>query len=208
MDFLLKGELLSYKEPIIHIIKNSLIDWEEIYTMAEGEKHHADYTSFQTSDKKEALEQLVLSYEALSEGQDNWVCNLANAASLIWHCYISLGINVNWAGFYVTQSQNKHELILGPFQGKVACQLIQFGKGVCGTAASTKDTQLVPDVEKFPGHIACDGETKSEIVVPIVKDNETVGVIDIDCLDYNGFTELDQEYLERLATLISKTCTF
>lgn len=176
--------------------------------MGEDGKHHADYSSFQTTDRKKALEQLLISYEALAEGQDNWVCNLANAASLIWHCYISLNVDVNWAGFYLTRRENKKELILGPFQGKVACQLIQFGKGVCGTAASSQQSQLVPDVENFPGHIACDGETKSEIVVPIVQNGETVGVIDIDCLDYNGFTKLDQEFLEKLAASVSKTCVF
>ncbi|CDO96548.1 unnamed protein product [Kluyveromyces dobzhanskii CBS 2104] len=176
--------------------------------MGEDSKHHADYSAFQTDSREEALEQLFVSYEALAEGQTNWICNLANAASLIWHCYLSLGVNVNWAGFYVTREENTQELILGPFQGKVACQLIKFGKGVCGSAASSQETQLVPDVEKFPGHIACDGETKSEIVVPIVQDGRTVGVIDIDCLEYNGFSPLDQKYLEKLADSISKTCFF
>lgn len=146
---------------------------------------------------------------ALTTNQDNWICNLANASSLLWHAYRTLSVNINWAGFYVTQKSNSEELILGPFQGKVACQLINYGKGVCGIAASTKETQVVPDVNKFPGHIACDGETKSEIVVPIVNDEgKCLGVIDIDCLEYNGFNEIDKVYLERLAKLIVSTCIF
>ncbi|CCK71460.1 L-methionine (R)-S-oxide reductase KNAG_0H00440 [Huiozyma naganishii CBS 8797] len=175
-----------------------------------GNKHHADYTDFNSSSgRSETLEMLILSYESLSEGQDNWVCNLSNCASLLWHAYTSLNINVNWAGFYVTSSSSDEELLLGPFQGKVACQTIMFGKGVCGTAASTQQTQVVVDVNKFPDHIACDGETKSEIVVPIVSnDGKTLAVLDMDCLDYNGFGETDKKYLEELAKLITKTCNF
>lgn len=98
------------------------------------------------------------------------------------------------------------QLVLGPFQGKVACQTIAFGKGVCGTAASTKETQLVPNVDEFPGHIACDGETQSEIVVPVVVDGKVMGVLDIDCLAKNGFDEEDKKYLELLAQAIATSC--
>jgi L-methionine (R)-S-oxide reductase len=101
--------------------------------------------------------------------------NTANAASLIWHALHALPTpsnKVNWAGFYVSDPTTPNQLILGPFQGKVACQTIAFGKGVCGAAAQSQKTQLVPDVEQFPGHIACDGDSKSEIVVPIMKDGE------------------------------------
>ncbi|CCF57402.1 hypothetical protein KAFR_0C04110 [Kazachstania africana CBS 2517] len=176
----------------------------------EQEKHHADYANFDSiGNRGDALEMLVMSYKSLSHDEDNWVCNLANASSLLWHCYRSLNINVNWTGFYITRKNNENELLLGPFQGKVACQSIEFGKGVCGTAASTQETQVVADVNKFPHHIACDGETKSEIVVPIISQSgKTLGVIDLDCLDYNGFGELDKKYLEELAALISKTCAF
>lgn len=90
--------------------------------------------------------------------------------------------------------------------GKVACQSIKVGQGVCGAAAATKTTQLVPDVEAFPGHIACDGETKSEIVVPIIKDGTCVGVIDIDCMDLKGFDEDDQKGLEAIARLLAEAC--
>lgn len=103
------------------------------------------------------------------------------------------------------------QLILGPFQGKVACQTIPFGQGakklgVCGTAAATKTTQLVDDVDKFPGHIACDSESKSEIVVPIVSGDRVVAIIDVDCAALNGFDETDKKHLEQLADLLSKGC--
>lgn len=102
--------------------------------------------------------------------------NLSNAASLLWHALHALpapSSHTNWAGFYVLDpSSPTNQLILGPFQGKVACQTIRFGRGVCGTAASTKTTQLVADVEEFPGHIACDAESASEIVVPILQDGK------------------------------------
>ncbi|CAG59160.1 uncharacterized protein GVI51_F05731 [Nakaseomyces glabratus] len=173
-----------------------------------SEKHHADYTNFNATDRSEALQLLIDSYEALAMDQRNWVCNLANAASLLWHAYKSLNVNVNWTGFYIRNGE-KEQLLLGPFQGKVACQTIDFGRGVCGIAASSQETQLVPDVDKFPGHIACDGETKSEIVVPIVSQSgKTLGVIDLDCLDFEGFTDVDKEYLEKLALAITKSCDF
>ena len=101
--------------------------------------------------------------------------NTANAASLIWHALRALPApsnEINWAGFYVSDPSTPDQLILGPFQGKVACQTIAFGKGVCGAAAKSQKTQLVPDVEQFPGHIACDGDSKSEIVVPILKNGK------------------------------------
>ncbi|RDL38950.1 uncharacterized protein BP5553_03290 [Venustampulla echinocandica] len=110
--------------------------------------------------------------------------NLANAASLLWHAYKSLPSpcsEVNWAGFYVLDHSRPSQLILGPFQGKVACQIIAFGRGVCGTAASTETTQLVHNVDDFPGHISCDGDSKSEIVVPILVHGKVVGIIDVDC---------------------------
>lgn len=168
------------------------------------EKHHADYTNYEeASSKEEVLASVVSSYAALSSDTKNWVANLANCSSLIWHAYHSLKVPVNWAGFYVLDPSNSEQLILGPFQGKVACQQIQFGRGVCGNAASTKKTQLVPDVNAYPGHIACDGETKSEVVVPIMKDGKVLGVLDIDCLVQNGFDNTDVAYLENLVTKIA-----
>lgn len=171
---------------------------------------HADASNFAEGiTKDDAYEQVLLQAEGLFYGQRNWVCNLSNAASLLWHAYKSLGApssEVNWAGFYVLDPTASEQLILGPFQGKVACQTIKFGKGVCGTAAATKTTQLVEDVEKFPGHIACDSESQSEIVVPIVVGDKVVAIIDVDCAVLNGFDETDKKNLEQLADLLSKSC--
>lgn len=145
----------------------------------------------------------------LVEDQRNWVCNTANAASLLWHLYHSLpapSSAVNWAGFYVIDQKAANQLILGPFQGKVACQTIRIGKGVCGQAAASAETLLVPDVEAFPGHIACDGDSRSEIVVPIIAQGKCVGVIDIDCAELNGFDLVDKAGLGALATLLAESC--
>jgi len=170
-------------------------------------EHHADYTNFDKVDNhREALELLVASYSALADGNTNWITNLANCSSLLFHLYSER--HVNWSGFYITDELKNDELYLGPFMGKVACQVIKIGKGVCGTAASLKTTQLVKNVEEFPGHIACDGDTKSEIVVPIIQDGECVAVMDLDCTELNGFDETDQELLELLATKISESCVF
>lgn len=115
-------------------------------------------------------------------------------------------------GFYTLDPKDTSglQLVLGPFQGKVACQAIAFGKGVCGTAAAEQTTQLVPDVEQFPGHIACDGDSRSEIVVPIVvgdaEARRLVAIIDIDCAELNGFDEVDKRYLEKLAGLLARGC--
>lgn len=108
-------------------------------------------------------------------------------------------------------SSSKPQLILGPFQGKVACQTIPFGRGVCGAVAQTQTTQLVKNVEEFPGHIACDGDSQSEIVVPILSgpdggEKKVVAIIDIDCAVLNGFDEVDKKNLEQLADLLSRSC--
>ncbi|CAL3968526.1 unnamed protein product [Diplocarpon coronariae] len=174
---------------------------------------HADASTFAAGGTKEAAySQILEQSEALLEGQRNWVCNLANIASLLWHAFKSLPFpssEVNWAGFYVEDPQSppaRPQLILGPFNGKVACQTIPFGRGVCGAAASTRETQLVDDVEKFPGHIACDGASKSEIVVPIVSSGKLVAIIDIDCAVESGFDEVDKLWLEKLAKLLAEAC--
>ncbi|CAO2651991.1 Nn.00g002740.m01.CDS01 [Neocucurbitaria sp. VM-36] len=148
---------------------------------------------------------------AFAEGLSKKEVNFSNTASLLWHAYHSLpspSNHVNWAGFYFTDPSNPSQLLLGPFQGQVACQIIAFGRGVCGTAAKEGKTQLVEDVEKFPGHIACDGASKSEVVVPIVKDGKVVAIIDIDCAELDGFTDEDQVALEELAGLLAQSCDF
>ncbi|ORY73686.1 GAF domain-like protein [Protomyces lactucae-debilis] len=173
---------------------------------------HADASSFsQNATKQEVYEQVLESSIALFEGQRNWVANLANAASLLWHGFHSLpspSNKVNWAGFYVLDPNTSNQLILGPFQGKVACQTIRFGKGVCGQTALQAETGLVKDVHTHPDHIACDSQTKSEIVVPIIADGKVVGVIDIDCEELEGFDEEDRKYLEQYAALLAKSCNW
>lgn len=135
--------------------------------------------------------------EALSEGV-NWdITVLSNAAALLWE---SLD-EINWAGFYLIRDGR---LELGPFQGKTACTVIETGKGVCGTAVAENRSQLVPDVHEFPGHIACDSASNSEIVIPLHKDGIVYGVLDIDSPVKGRFTEEDRDGLEQFASVIEK----
>lgn len=126
---------------------------------------------------------------ALLEDETNQIANLSNASALLNQFFD----RVNWVGFYLTEG---NELVLGPFQGLPACVRIPYGKGVCGTSASEKKTLRVEDVHQFPGHIACDAASQSEIVVPIIKNGEVIGVLDIDSPEKNRFDEIDQENLE------------
>ncbi|KAK3080552.1 hypothetical protein LTS18_000333 [Coniosporium uncinatum] len=173
---------------------------------------HAESSTFASGmSKREVYAQILEQARALFEGQRNWVCNLANASSLVYHGLHSLptpSSAINWCGFYVVDPKKADHLVLGPFQGQVACQTIAFGKEVCGAAAESGKTQLVPDVEEFPGHIACDANSKSEIVVPILQDGKVMAIIDIDCAELNGFDESDQRALEELASLIAGACEF
>ena len=124
----------------------------------------------------------------------------------MYHSLPSPSNAVNWAGFYVVDPLKPSQLILGPFQGKVACQTIQVGKGVCGTVASEGRSIVLDDVESFPGHIACDGDSKSELVVPLLSHGKVVGVIDIDCAEHGGFDDVDRAGLEALAELLGQGC--
>lgn len=136
---------------------------------------------------------LLKQAQALVEGEKDWIANTANVSALLFN---SLN-NINFAGVYRYDNQ---ELILGPFQGKPACVHIQIGKGVCGTVAKEKQTQIVKDVHEFVGHIACDSESNSEIVVPIFKTSGDLwGVFDFDSTKLANFDELDQEYLEEIS---------
>ena len=124
------------------------------------------------------------------------VSNLANISSVLFNMK-----NINWAGFYLL---DKDRLFLGPFQGEVACTIIPLGKGVCGTSAERKETIIVNNVNDFKGHIACSNKSKSEIVVPIIKGDNLVGVIDIDAPIYSRFSLNEKEFLEKVAILISE----
>ena len=132
---------------------------------------------------------------ALIEGVPHEVANLANASALLWQEMP----DINWVGFY---KMEKGMLVLGPFQGKPACIMIPMGRGVCGTCAAEEKTQLVPDVHQFPGHIACDSASNSEIVVPLMKNGQIWGVLDIDSPHLNRFTEEDRAGLEAVAKVI------
>ncbi|ORZ35181.1 GAF domain-like protein [Catenaria anguillulae PL171] len=153
---------------------------------------------------------------ALIEDQRNWITNTANVSALIYHALrdrqVALGqrASVNWVGVYVRDHAHRGavpKLILGPFQGKIACTEIPFTKGVCGKAARDAQTQLVADVHAFPGHIACDSLTNSEVVVPIVLDNGyVIGVLDLDCEVENGFDEDDVRGLEAIVKLLVAGC--
>ncbi|UKS26413.1 GAF domain-containing protein [Paenibacillus sp. HWE-109] len=137
---------------------------------------------------------LIQQVEALIHEEPNRIANLANAAALLGQ-FLN---DVNWVGFYLLdQTQDKNELVLGPFQGLPACVRIPLGRGVCGTSAARRETVLVPDVHAFPGHIACDAASQSEIVVPILLGDELIGVLDIDSPIINRFDTIDQHYLEQ-----------
>ncbi|MEX6665967.1 GAF domain-containing protein [Pseudomonas sp. W2-17] len=122
---------------------------------------------------------------------------IANAAQFSAFLYSQLD-DLNWAGFYLNRNE---ELVLGPFQGQIACVRIPFGKGVCGTAAQSRETQRVHDVHEFPGHIACDSASNSEVVVPLIKDGKLIGVLDLDSPSVGRFSEEDQAGIERLAAI-------
>ena len=135
--------------------------------------------------------------KALVENNPYWISNLSNAAALIYNTLEDL----NWAGFYLMEDG---KLILGPFQGKIACMQIQVGRGVCGTAVAEDKTQRVYDVHEFPGHIACDCASNSEIVIPIHKDGQVYGVLDIDSPSIGRFDEADQTGLEEFVQILEK----
>ncbi|MGG0187982.1 GAF domain-containing protein [Bacillus rhizoplanae] len=143
-----------------------------------------------TGTREEQYETVIKQLDALLTGESNVVANLANASALL-NVFLQ---DINWVGFYVTEG---NQLVLGPFQGLPACVRIPFGRGVCGAAAETKTTQLIADVHQFPGHIACDAASNSEIVVPLIKNGEVIGVLDIDSPNKGRFDEIDQTYLEK-----------
>lgn len=151
--------------------------------------------------KQDMYRQLFQQTTALLEGETNWLANTANTSALL---YQQLP-DVNWAGFYFLHGD---ELVLGPFQGKPACVRIPLEKGVCGTAAAERKTLVVPDVNAFPGHIACDAASRSEIVVPVMENETVIGVLDIDSPVTDRFDETDQAELEKLVALLVRRTTW
>lgn len=155
--------------------------------------------SFKTDiiNKEEKYCHFLSEWELLISGETNEVSVLANTCAALKEAF-----GFFWVGFYLVQNE---ELLLGPFQGSVACYRIRKGKGVCGTAWAEARTQVVPDVEQFPGHIACSSLSRSEIVVPIFKGEQVIAVLDIDSDQLATFDETDRIYLEKLATVLSQT---
>ena len=153
----------------------------------------------QSGTKEEIYQALLPQVEALITGEQDLVANLANIAAALREAF-----GFFWVGFYVVQGQ---ELVLGPFQGPIACTRIAYGRGVCGTAWKEQKTQLVPDVEAFPGHIACSSASKSEIVVPAFQNGKVFLVLDVDSDQLDDFDAVDQRYLEALMGMLEKTRT-
>lgn len=147
--------------------------------------------------KEEIYQELIPLCESLLKEEKEWISILSNFVALIKQSFESF----SWVGFYLLKDNN---LILGPFQGNVACSFIDMGKGVCGTSAVRKETIIVEDVNKFPGHIACDENSKSEIVLPIILNDKLIGVLDIDSYNFSNFDEIDKDYLEKLIYILVK----
>lgn len=150
-------------------------------------------------EKEQKYSQLVKEATALLDGESDLIANMANLAALI---HETMGFW--WTGFYIVRTckDGAEQLVLGPFQGPIACTRIAFGRGVCGTSWQRRETVVVPDVEKFPGHIACSSESRSEIVVPVFNGDKVSAVLDIDSRDLNTFDEADARHLEHIVKLL------
>ena len=144
--------------------------------------------------KEDQYQSLIPQIKALLEGENDLIANLANVSAALKEQF-----NFLWIGFYLVKNG---ELVLGPFQGPVACTRISKGKGVCGASWAQAKTIIVPDVEAFPGHIACSSSSRSEIVVPLTKEGEVLGVLDVDSAELNEFDETDSKYLSEIIGLI------
>jgi L-methionine (R)-S-oxide reductase len=145
--------------------------------------------------KEEQYASLLPQIKGLLEGEPDLIANLANITGALKEQFTWL-----WVGFYLVKND---ELVLGPFQGPVACTRIKKGKGVCGASWAKAQTLIVPDVEKFPGHIACSSLSRSEIVVPIIRNNKVIGVLDVDSIELDQYDYIDQNYLEQIIELIN-----
>ncbi|TDO28878.1 GAF domain-containing protein [Sediminibacterium goheungense] len=155
----------------------------------------AEDLSIIKGDKRTQYESLIPQIKALVEGEKDLVANLANIAAALKEQF-----GWFWVGFYWVKNE---ELVLGPFQGPVACTRIRKGRGVCGTSWAEAKTLIVPDVEKFPGHIACSSLSKSEIVVPIIRNGDLLGVLDVDASELDQFDETDKLYLEQIVAMVN-----
>lgn len=145
--------------------------------------------------KEDQYQSLIPQIKALIEGEPDLVANLANTVAALKEQF-----GWFWVGFYLVKGE---ELVLGPFQGPIACTRIRYGKGVCGTSWQKAETLIVPDVEQFPGHIACSSLSKSEIVVPVIRDGKVIGVLDVDSEKLDQFNTTDQQYLEEIVNALT-----
>ncbi|WWC88409.1 uncharacterized protein L201_003320 [Kwoniella dendrophila CBS 6074] len=190
---------------------------------------HADssYIPSTISTKAEFYEHVITHLEALLEGERYWVTNLAQTSAILYHSYLACSLYggesihpvINWCGFYLhppshssaSHSNSDSPLLLGPYQGRPACLSITpiKGKGVCADAFLSRKTLVVENVEEYPGHIACDGETKSEIVIPLRNDkNLVIGVLDLDSTDLGTFDQEDEKGLERVVEILKNGCNW
>jgi L-methionine (R)-S-oxide reductase len=150
-----------------------------------------------TQSVQKQYEELSIIIKGLLDKNDNLLSNLSNFTAVLKQTFDK----INWVGFYLFDGE---KLYLGPFQGKVACTQIDIGSGVCGSAASSRRTVVVNDVNKFPGHIICDSDSKSEIVIPLIKNNILIGVLDIDSASFSAFDETDMKYLEYICNFLTE----
>ncbi len=164
----------------------------------------AEEIQISSGTKKQQYQTLIPQIKGLLEGETDLVANLANTAAALKEQFGWL-----WVGFYIVKpvggiasDGHPHELVLGPFQGPVACTRIKKGKGVCGSSWASAKTLMVRDVEKFPGHIACSSLSRSEIVVPVIRDNKVIAVLDADSNQYDQFDKVDQHYLEEIINFL------
>ena len=161
----------------------------------------AEDLSIITGSKQEQYQSLLPQIKGLLDGEPDLIANMANTVAALKEQFGWL-----WVGFYVVKKSlddSQDELVLAPFQGPVACTRIKKGRGVCGSSWAEAKTLIVPDVEKFPGHIACSSLSKSEIVVPIIRNNKVIGVLDVDSIEPDQFDNIDQDYLEQIIELIN-----
>ncbi|MCK9444178.1 MAG: GAF domain-containing protein [Tissierellaceae bacterium] len=155
------------------------------------------FDGIEVMNERERLRYMLLLAKSQLSSENDDLANISNITGIIMACVEKL----NWAGFYFLR---ENELVLGPFQGLPACNRIEIGKGVCGTAAHTGKIQRVVDVHEFPGHIACDDASNSELVIPIIKDNEVYGVLDLDSPEKSRFTKLEEEYFIKLVEILNE----
>ncbi len=160
-----------------------------------------DNINIKNNSEKEIYERLIKQIDSVLEQDSPLLSNLSNFIAAIKEAFPK----ISWIGYYFVKGDF---LYLGPFQGKVACTKIKIGSGVCGTSAEKMETVIVEDVHKFPGHIACDSGSNSEIVVPIIQDSRLIGVLDLDSYEFSGFSEIDKIYLENLIKLLVNKVSF